>query len=246
MTLVDHLSELRRRLVAVAVVFLASAVVCFHFSNLAVEELVRIAVGAGYRLVYLAPAEMFSQYIKVSLVGALSLSVPLILYEVLAFVRPGLKKKETRMLALALLSGLVFFVGGVVFSFLLIFPFLLTFFFNINASSYVVASVSIANYIDFVMTTLVTFGVIFEMPVVIALLTSLGVITPEMLLKSRKFVIVIIFVVSAVITPPDVVSQLIVAGPMLILFELSTRVSALLYKSRRKRMEAEEACLSGE
>lgn len=233
MGLVEHLGELRGRLVKIAITLAIAFLICFNFSHVIVNTLVDVARVYGYKLIYLAPAELFMQYIKVALIASVICALPIILYQIWAFLKPGLSKRENRLLLCSLFFGLVCFVIGIFFAYKLIFPFMLSFFININLSSHITASISISNYISFVITSLTTFGVIFEMPVVIALLTKLGLLKPEWLVEGRKLVIIVIFIVCAVITPPDVVSQLMVAIPMILLFEISIRISQFLNKSKK-------------
>lgn len=235
MGLIDHLSELRKRLVRCAVILIAMFFVCFNFSHVVVEVLVRIARGHGYKIIYIAPTELFMQYMKIGLIGAISISSPFIIYQLWAFIKPGLTKREGKLVSWSLFCGFVCFILGIIFSYMVMFPFMLSFFINVNKTHMITANISIANYISFVLSALLTFGITFEMPVILAVLTSLGLINPEMLMKSRKIIIVAIFVVCAIITPPDVISQMMVAGPMILIFEISIRISKLIYKSKKKR-----------
>lgn len=237
MGLVDHLGELRKRLVIVAITLAITCVVCFNFSHLIVNTLVDVAKSYGYKLIYLAPAELFMQYIKVTFIAGTICALPVILYQLWAFLKPGLNKKENRSILVGLFFGLICFGVGAYFSYIIVFPFMLSFFININMSAHVTASLSITNYISFVMTSLLTFGMIFEMPVVIAVLTKLGILKPEWLIQGRKVIIIIIFVICAIITPPDVVSQMMVAIPMILLFEISIRISQFLYKKKLKAQQ---------
>ncbi|MGL5677182.1 MAG: twin-arginine translocase subunit TatC [Cellulosilyticaceae bacterium] len=236
MGITEHLGELRSRLTKIGVTLLVLFFVCFQFSHLIVNTLVDIATKYGYKLVYLAPSELFVQYIKVAFIAAVVVASPIIIYQIWAFVKPGLSKRENRAILGGLFWGLICFGIGVFFSYKIVFPFMLHFFININMSAKIAATISITNYISFVVSSLLSFGIIFEMPVVIALLTQLGVLRAAWLVKGRKFMIVGIFVVCAIITPPDVVSQLMVAIPMIILFEMSVRISKILDKRRQKRM----------
>ncbi len=234
MGLVEHLAELRKRLVKCAIILIVSFFMCFNFSHIVVEVLVEIAISHGYEIIYIAPTELFMQYVKIALIGGISISAPFIAYQLWRFIKPGLTKREGKLISRSLFCGFVCFAFGVIFSYVTIFPFTSSFFININKSQLITANISIANYITFVLTSLITFGIIFEVPVVLSMLTSLGLINPEMLVKSRKIIIVAIFVVSAIITPPDVISQMIIAGPMILIFEISITISKFIYKSKKK------------
>lgn len=240
MRVTDHLKELRNRIVIVAVAFFLAVVIAFNFSKDIVGYLTKIGGDMGYVFVYLSPSELFMQYVRIAVIAAIVFIIPVIFYEIWAFIRPGLRKNENLMVFIALLGGLGFFVLGVMFALYIVIPFMLGFFFNVNESSIIEASISVENYISFLMSNFLCFGAIFEMPVVTTLLTQLGVLRYQWLAKLRKPVIVIIFIIGAIITPPDVVSQILVSVPMCILFELSIQISRLIGRKKKQKQEAEE------
>lgn len=235
MGLVEHLSELRKRITIALVSAVIGFAVCFHFAADIVNFLVKMAVNLGYELVYLSPQELFMQYLKVGVTGALVVMSPVILYEIWAFLKPGLTQKERKVLLPALFLGLVCFLAGTLFAYKVMLPFMLHFFFNINGSSDISASISVENYLNFILSSLLTFGITFELPVVIAILTQFGLVSPKWLKRGRKAAIVIIFLVGAIITPPDVTSQIMVAFPMIFLYQISIWISAMIYKKRSKK-----------
>lgn len=228
-----HFIELKKRLTIVAIILAVAFLACFQFAPAIVEHFVCMADMYGYKLVYLAPSELFGQYLKVAIVSAIVVGLPVILYQTYAFCRPGLKTKEKRYFVGTMLFGILFFVTGVVFAYFTILPFMLRFFIEINESSIITATISVANYIGFLISTLFLLGVVFELPVVITLLSILGIINSKLLISIRKPVIVIIFFICAIITPPDIVSQFMVALPMILLYELSTRISMLVEKKKK-------------
>ena len=175
-----------------------------------------------------------------SFLPAVCFSFPVILYEVWAFVQPGLRENENRLFMIALLAGLAFFVLGVAFAYKIMLPFMLHFLIGLSAGSDVTASVSVANYLTFLMTIFMIMGIVFELPVISVVLTQLGLLKVKWMRKARKFVIVGIFFVAALITPPDIVSQIMVAVPMMGLYELSIVICTLLLKSRKKTEDDEE------
>ena len=166
------------------------------------------------------------------------LTFPVLGYNIFAFCSPGLKRRERSFVRASLLGGTVFFVLGVLFAYYISLPFMLRFLIQLTGSVDVSASISIQQYCNFLMTVFVIFGIVFEMPVITVLLTSLGILKTEWMVKARKIAIVLIFLLAAFITPPDVVSQLMVAGPMLLLYELSILLSKLF--ARRKRAGDDE------
>jgi sec-independent protein translocase protein TatC len=169
------------------------------------------------------------------LVIGIAFSSPIILFQVWAFIRPGLKKGEKVVVFLSLFSGLICFLIGAAFAYMIAVPLMLNFFMTVDQNQIVLPTISIQNYINFIMSTLITFGLVFEMPVITVLLSQLGLVKAEWLVKSRKVVIVLLFLIGAIITPPEVVSQVLVALPMLVLFEISVLLSKLIGRNKRKK-----------
>jgi sec-independent protein translocase protein TatC len=238
MTVSGHLSELRRRLFWCVLVFVAMSVLCFVFIQKFVD--VALALSSDFQFVYLSPSELVTSYMKLALILGLVLSSPFILWQIGAFVQPGLTPTESRAALAAVVAGFVCFLVGVVFCFVIILPITLQFFYSFNGSKAITASISFNNYMNFILGMLVAFGVVFEMPVLSFLLARLGLLKPEHLVSARKYAILVIFFLAAVITPPDVVSQLMTAVPMVGLYELSIFVSRWAYKMR-PASEDEEA-----
>lgn len=167
------------------------------------------------------------------MIAGVVMSVPVIVYHVWSFIRPGLKENENSMFGTALAAGMLFFVVGVAFAYFIMLPFMLRFLIELSRGSDVTASVSVANYISFLMTIFVIMGLIFELPVVCVTLTAMGLLRVEWMVRFRKFAIVLIFLVAAIVTPPDVVSQCMVAVPMMALYQFSIIICSLI--DRRKK-----------
>lgn len=235
MTITGHLSELRRRLTTSVLAFVALSVVSFIFIQQFVD--IVLSLSSDFSFVYLSPSELVTCYMKLALVLGLVFSSPIILWQVWAFVKPGLTKSESQSAGFAIVGGFVFFLIGMAFCFFFMLPITLDFFYNFNGSKDIAASISFDNYMSFVLGMLVAFGVIFEMPVLAYLLGRLGVIGPTPLIKARKYAILLIFIIAAIITPPDVVSQIMTALPMLGLYELSIAVSRFAWKKRKTDTE---------
>ena len=159
----------------------------------------------------------------------------MMLYQIWGFIRPGLTRRERQSCFVILTFGMLLFLIGAAFAFEIVLPITLLFFAGMNAGQTISPMVSIESYISFVSTTLVTFGIVFELPVVVIMLTRIGLLNPVMLRKNRKYVILAVFVLAAFITPPDVTSQILVAFPMLFLFEISLLLSRILFRKRLKR-----------
>lgn len=239
MTLSGHLRELRNRILVVLAVFIVGVVVCFSSASPIVELLTGLGERFGYQFVYIRPQELLMVYFSISLLGALVLALPVIAYEIFAFCSPGLKQIEKSMMLLGMIFGTVFFVVGVLFAYFVTVPFMLRFLIAFSTDVAVTASISIEEYMSFLLMVFTIFGVIFELPVLSVILTALGIVKPAFLIKARRAMIVIIFFIAAIITPPDIVSQIMVAIPIIALYEFSILLSKLVYRTRKKKTEDE-------
>lgn len=229
MTLTGHLKELRNRLIICAVVFVVSVVITLMYADRLIDILT--AMGQGYyTFVSIAPQEKLMQYFRVSILAAVVLVIPVALYEIYAFARPGLKKSESFFFGLTMLMGLGLFVVGVLFAYFISLPFMLNFMSSLEGAEYIVNQTSIESYVNLCLTMFVVFGVVFEMPLVTVLLAKMGIANPEIMKKGRGVAIVLIFVVAAIITPPDIISQCMVAMPMILLYFFSIFLSGIFYK----------------
>ena len=239
MSLSGHLKELRNRIIVVLVVLIVGMVACFSYSDPIVGILTSIGTKCGYEFIQIRPQEVLMVYFSMSLLCGFLIALPLTAYEVFAFCSPGMKKKEKRFLGLALTFGLLFFVFGVYFAYKITLPFMLGFLIKFGGET-IVSAISIQEYVSFVLLVFVIFGVIFELPVISVLLTGLGLIKPDWIIKARKPMIVVIFIIAAVITPPDIVSQIMVAIPIVGLYELSILLSKFVYRLKRKKSDSDD------
>ncbi len=239
MTLSGHLRELRNRVVICIVCLVASFLAGLNFAEDIVDVLTDIGTTYGYTYVFISPQELLLQYFSVAMLAAVCITLPVILYQIWAFVQPGLKKNENILFLSALFFGLICFIVGVMFAYKIMLPFMLRFLIGLSEGSNITAAVSVQNYIGFLLTIFVIMGVVFELPVIAVLLTQLGLVKISWMKKGRKFIIVIIFLIAAFITPPDIVSQVMVAFPMIGLYELSIIICAFLQKIRRKKRTEE-------
>jgi len=209
--------------------------VCFAFIKPLANSLLEMGLKGGFQYVYLSPSELLTSYFKLSMILALVIVAPLIIAQIWGFVAPALTKREKKAILPALFGGLVFFFLGAVFAYLIALPFMIQFLVNYSASDFINSAISVAAYLDFMIGMLLTFGLVFEEPMLAFVLTSLGVLSPQLLRTVRSYAIPLIFVLAAIITPPDVVSQFMVAVPMIVLYELSILISSAIYKRRQKK-----------
>lgn len=234
MTLGAHLRELRHRVIICLLALLAGFVVCLGLAPRLVQMLTDMGVDYGYAYVYIAPQELLMVYFTLALVGGLVIAFPFIGYHIYAFCGPGLTKRERRYMLGALTLGTLFFLLGELFAYFVSVPFMLRFLISFSTQVNVSAAISIQEYVNFLITVFLIFGLVFELPVISVLLTMLGVLKVEWMVKARKVMIVIIFLIAAIITPPDVASQIMVAVPMIALYELSILLCRLF---RRRKTE---------
>jgi sec-independent protein translocase protein TatC len=231
-TVLQHITELRRRLIAILAVNLVAAALCFYWVQPLMEKLLEL--GGGFSLVYIAPSELLGVYIQVALIGGIALALPFTLYQLWMFVAKGLYPKEKVAVAVSLVFAGLFFAAGAWFAFGLVLPTTLDFFLRI-AMQGVAPMISVAEFLSFVLTILLCFGLVFEMPVAAGLLAAFGLLKPGMLRKAQPYIIVVIFILAAALTPPDVVSQLLLAVPMVALLQLSIGICWRVGKLRKKK-----------
>jgi len=239
MAFLDHLGELRKRILWSLVAILVGLGVALNFTE-RLMKFVRQPFDAaipGTKLVFLSPTEAFWVYMKVALIAGCVLAMPVVLYQVWAFIAPGLHSQEKRFAVPFVLVGSLFFLVGAAFAQLVVIPFAMRFLGTFPGPD-LVPMISIGSYVDFVLKFTLAFGAIFELPVAITLAARVGIVTPQFLAKNRKYAILINFILAAILTPtPDVFNQALMAGPLILLYELGI-ISARIF-GRRPRPAAE-------
>lgn len=243
-----HLEELRKRLIACAIAIGAGFAISYFFA----EELFQILIAPlkavlpeGDRLIFTALPEMFFTYLKVAFISGIMLVAPYIFYQLWLFIAPGLYKTEKKYVIPFVIISTLLFVGGALFGYFVVFPFGFKFFISFT-NEYVKALPSVKQYFGFAVKLLFAFGIVFELPVVIFFLTKMGVVTPALLRKNRKYAILMTFIVAAILTPPDVITQCMMAGPLIILYEIGILVSMTAWKKKQEKKEQEESELETE
>lgn len=232
MSLVQHLEELRKRLIIILVSVLLGTIACYQFIEVIMQYV--LSLGSNMQLIYITPSELFMVYVKISMILGIVISSPISLLQVWIFVAKGLYKKEKLFIVLTLVLGAAFFAAGVYFCYQVVIPVMLHFFLEITIYG-ITPMISIASFVSFIITMLLCFGIAFEMPVVSCMLSAVGLITPEFLLKKQPVIIIVIFILAAFITPPDIISQLLLAVPMVLLLEISIGVSYLVLLLKKKK-----------
>jgi sec-independent protein translocase protein TatC len=224
LSLLQHLGELRRRLMVASFGVLVATAVGFYFAK-DIILLLEAPAHLGKPLQIISPTEGFTTYMRVSLFTGIALAMPVILYEIYAYVDPALRPKERRFLLTLGPFVLLLFVGGMAFCYFLLLPNAINFLFTFGSEVFE-ASPRASEYISFVTTFILGVGLVFEMPVIIFAITRIGLVQRSWLAKRRPYVVLICFVLGAIITPtPDPFNQTLVAIPMYLLFELGLLLS---------------------
>ena len=247
--LLEHLVELRTRLVhcliAVGIGFAASYAFAEKLLGVLLKPLMDVMPG-GSKLIATSLPETFFTVMKLALVAGAFVASPYIFFQLWKFVAPGLYKEERKIIVPVAVATAVCFVGGALFGYFIVFPFGFKFFMD-YASDYITVMPTISAYFSLAVTLLFAFGLIFELPVFIFFMTSLGLVTTKTLRKFRRWAILLSFVVSAILTPtPDAVNQLLMAGPMIVLYEVGIWVSWFVDKSRKEEKAARKAAKEAE
>ena len=206
MPFLDHLEELRWTILKSLIAVVIGAIGSYVFSRQIVEFLRRPGP-EGMKLIFLGPTEGFMIYIKVSIFAGLVLALPYVFYQFWKFIVPGLLQKEKRIVPLIAFFTTICFLTGAAFAYFVIIPFGLKFLLSFQ-TDFLEATITIGKYLGFVVTLILIFGVVFELPVLSFFLTKIGILTPEFLRSKRRYGIVIIFIMAAVLTPPDIFTQL--------------------------------------
>jgi sec-independent protein translocase protein TatC len=234
--LTAHLQELRKRLILSFIAIGAAFILCYAFAdsifNILAAPLIKV-MPAGGSLIFIGLAEAFFTYMKVAFIAAVILVSPFVLYQIWAFVAPGLYQKEKRYVIPFVLGGSLFFAMGVLFAYFVAIPIGFKFLLG-YATDFIKPMPSMKEYLTFSIKFLLAFGLVFEFPVVLVLLARIGVVDAKMLARQRKYAILLIFIFAAVITPPDFISQVLMALPLIGLYELSILLCKIVGKKKKE------------
>ncbi|MBM4276717.1 MAG: twin-arginine translocase subunit TatC [Deltaproteobacteria bacterium] len=233
--LTSHLQELRKRLVLSFIAVGVGFVICYAFSQHLFDILSKPLLEmmpSGSSLIFTSVAEAFFTYMKVAFIAGIILASPFVLFQIWAFVAPGLYRNEKRYVIPFVAAGSFFFALGILFAYFVAIPvgfrFLLGY-----ATDFIKPMPSMKEYLSFSIKFLLAFGLVFEFPVVLVLLARIGVVDAKMLARHRKYAILLIFIFAATMTPPDVISQLLMAIPLMGLYELSIILSKIFGKKKK-------------
>lgn len=232
LTMVGHLAELRKRMLIIFIANIAATFVCYEYADKLVGLF--LSLNQNMNLVYLSPPELFLAYLKISLITGIVIASPITVSQIWAFVGPGLYNEEKLSLMASFFAGVLCFLSGSFFAYKVVLPTMLGFFARIQMAE-IAAMISVGSYLDFICSILFTFGLVFEMPVLAALLAKFGFLKASTIKKKQPILILGIFVIAALITPPDIISQIMLAVPMILLLQLSIMICWFINKLQEEK-----------
>jgi len=237
LSVVDHLNELRRRIIYIIISVAITSGVGYFF----IDEILHFIITAGGidKLVFINPTEAFFVIVKLSVLAGVIAAMPFILYQVWKYIGVALKKDERKYLIYFGPVSYILFLIGAGFAFRAVLPLGIKFLLSFSKQN-ISPMITLSAYVGFLSKMVTAFGLMFELPLVVLFLSKIGLVTPEKLKKGRKYAIVVIFIVAALLTPPDVVSQIMLAGPILLLYEISILICKSVTRKRDKSLGLSE------
>ena len=232
LNVIDHLEELRKRIIFTGIAFIVLFILAFAF----VEEIYRwIVKDLEVKLIVLGPSDIIWVYFMIAGVIAIAATIPILALQVWLFVNPALNPSERKATLTYIPSLFLLFILGLSFGYFIIFPTILDFLLNLGEDMFV-ANFTAQKYFGFLMSMTIPMAILFELPAVTMFLTSIGLINPYALAKVRKYAYFVLIVIAVIISPPDFMSDFLVAIPLLLLYEISISLSKIVYKRRQKRL----------
>jgi len=232
--LTDHLEELRKRIITCLIAVGIGFVISYFFAEqlfLILAHPLSDILPEDNSFIFTGITEGFFTYLKLAFFAGIFLSAPVILHQIWCFVAPGLYNNEKKYVVPFVMLSTIFFIGGTMFGYFAVFPIAFKFFLGYNTDQIRMLP-SIREYLSFSFKFLLAFGIVFELPIFVLFLSKLGIVNEQQLRTNRKFVIIAIFIVAAFLTPPDVISQVLMAVPLLFLYELSIIIARVFGKKR--------------
>jgi len=226
-TFFKHIEELRARLIKSLLAFVLAFCLCYNF----IGKLIPVVIAPAGHLIFTSPTEAFMAYMMLGAVMALLIASPYIVYQIWAFVAGALKPAEKKFVLIFAPLSLIFFLSGAAFAFFITVPMAYKFFMSFS-SSYVIPMVTVKSYLGFLGHMMVAFGVAFELPLILAFLAKIGIASPEYLRQKRRHAVMIILIAASFLAPPDVMSMLVLAVPLMVLYELGIIMVGFVYKHK--------------
>ena len=217
MTLVGHLGELRRRIIVSVVSVVVGALAAYYY----IDELMRVVTAPAGKLYFMSPAVGFFAFLKLAVFGGFMLALPVVLWQVWAFVAPALTSGEKKWAFIMVPGAVLLFFTGVAFAYLLVWPAAVKFFLGVGSES-LQPMLSLGQYLSFLFSFILPFGIIFNLPLALLVLAKMGIISSRFLAKQRRMMILVAFIIGGIITPtPDIFTQTMMAIPIILLYEAS-------------------------
>jgi sec-independent protein translocase protein TatC len=234
MSFMEHLGELRTRIMWSLVAMAVGIAIALFITDPVMRFISRPLLAMKTELVFTSPTEAFWTWMKVAMVLGIFISMPGILFQVWKFVSPGLHAHEKKYAAPFIIIGSLLFVTGGAFAMLVIIPYASNFLVTFGQEKGWKPMLTVSSYTDFVIKFALAFGIVFELPVVITILSLIGVVTPQFLSKNRKYAILVNFIIAAILTPtPDMINQTLMAGPLCILYEVGIICARIATRKRK-------------
>ena len=240
MPFLDHLEELRWRLLKSIISVIVMMFICFFFSDYILDALLYPGrnINPPVSLQVLKVQTVFIIKLEIALFAGIILSLPVIFYQMWEFLAPGLLQKERKLLPAVVFASVICFVVGAAFAYFIIIPYALQFFLSL-APKEIENNIALDFYIGFLLRLIIVFGIVFELPMLSLILTKFGILTPQFMRKYRKYAIVGAFILGAILTPPDPTTQILLAVPIILLYELSIFISYFFSKKSESAQESE-------
>lgn len=231
LNLLEHLDELRRRLIITAVAFLIFLCASFFYVK---DIYLFFTRNLDNQLLVLGPSDVIWIYFTIAFIIAIAFTIPVLAFQIWLFIKPALKKHEQKIALLYVPALFLLFIGGLAFGYFVIYPIVLSFLVELG-NEVMDISFTVDRYFKFIVNMSLPFGVLFELPVVMMFLTSLGILNPYVMAKIRKYAYFVLIVIAILITPPEFMSDFIVSVPLLLLYEISISLSKIVYNRKLKK-----------
>lgn len=240
LTIAEHLQELKKRVLTCFFFFVIIFILCYAKATDITKIFLKIGADAGFNMGYISPQEMLIQSLRICGTISLLVTLPIIAWHVLQYIRPIFNSKKAKvLLASCIIMSILLFILGICFCMKLLFPFVFQYLQNYSAEFDVHGYVSVKSFLDIFLATSWIMGFLFEVPIFSALLSKLGVLNAELMVKAMRGVIIVIAIISAIITPPDVVSMLMVGIPMTGIYVISIIISFIFERNRKGKKDEE-------
>ncbi|WP_019413612.1 twin-arginine translocase subunit TatC [Paenisporosarcina sp. TG20] len=240
LTLVEHIDEIRKRLMIIVVFFVLGVVGSFFLAKPLIHFLQYSEEAASLTLNAFTITDPIMVYLKVIMFIALVITSPVILYQLWGFVSPGLHEPERKATLSYIPFTFFLFLGGILFSYKVLFPYVIKYMMILSADLGINQVIGINEYFNFLFQITLPFGIVFQLPIILLFFTRLGIITPMLMVKMRKYAYFALFIIAAFITPPDLFSHLLVTVPLFLLYEISVLISRIGYKKYLKAEQQRE------